>query len=326
MRSQLKIILLLCVAQCAAAQGLFKGFFPDENGTNPDAPTRQKVVPGAIIKDCAECPEMVLIQTEVFMMGSNAQEQATANSAGLGTQYTAPENPQHYVRLPTFEAGRYSVTKGEFATFVRSSGYRTEAERGDGCSVWTGKEWKNDAAYNWRKVVFPQGDDHPVVCVTWNDTQAYIQWLNRISGKNYRLFSEAEREYATRAGTQTAFWWGDSITTSQANYDGNYSYNGSPKGVFRLATVPVNSFSANPFGLYNVHGNVWEWTQDCWHDNYVGAPTDGSAWTYGCSGNWKVIRGGSGAYGPVYLRSAYRLKSRSDNRDIITGFRLARDH
>ena len=164
-----------------------------------------------------------------------------------------------------------------------------------------------------------------MVCVSWNDAQAYIQWLNRISGKSYRLLSEAEREYAARGGTQTAFWWGESITTSQANYNGNVSYNGSPKGQYRQATVPVNSFSANPFGLYNVHGNVWEWTQDCWHDNYVGAPTDGSAWTTGCSGNYSVVRGFSWLDFPASLRSANRYGDFPHNRNVSVGFRLAHD-
>jgi formylglycine-generating enzyme required for sulfatase activity len=161
--------------------------------------------------------------------------------------------------------------------------------------------------------------------VSWNDTQAYIQWLNQTSGKTYRLLSEAEREYAARAGSQTAFWWGDSIHTGQANYDGTgKTYNNSPRGEWRKATVPVNSFKANPFGLYNVHGNVWEWVEDCFHDNYSGAPSDGSAWTTGCSGNRRVLRGGSWSDVPAGLRSAGRLRLTPDDRIDFGGFRLAR--
>jgi formylglycine-generating enzyme required for sulfatase activity len=260
-------------------------------------------------------------------MGSGAQEQALANVAGVVAEYTGWERPQNFVLIPSFAMGRYAVTKGEFGVFVRASGYRTQAEQGDGCNIWTGKEWKNDASHNWRKAGFPQGDDHPVVCVGWNDTQAYIQWLNRISGKSYRLLSEAEREYAARGGTQTAFWWGESITTSQANYNPKYgSYNGSSlKGQYRQATVPVQSFSVNPFGLYNVHGNVWEWTQDCWHESYFGAPTDGSAWTTGCSGNARVLRGGSWSSSAPMLRSAYRIWYHPDKRNAADGgFRLGK--
>ena len=180
-----------------------------------------------------------------------------------------------------------------------------------------------DTAYNWRNVGFAQADNHPVVCVSWNDAQAYIAWLNQTSGQTYRLLSEAEREYAARGGTQTAFWWGDSINAAQANYDGNYSYNGSPKGEYRRATVPVNSFSPNPFDLYNVHGNVWEWVEDCWHDNYSGAPTDGSAWTTGDC-RYRVLRGGSWYSFPPFLRSAYRYRHSPDIRNNDFGLRLAR--
>jgi formylglycine-generating enzyme required for sulfatase activity len=322
----LRFLVIACLAQAVGAQGLFKGFAPDESGTNLDAPTQKlKLAPGTIIKDCSECPEMAVIPAGAFMMGSSAKEQALANAAGVPAEFTGLENPQHYVRVPSFAAGRYAVTKGEFAAFVRASGYRTEAVQGDGCFSWSSGEWKKDAAYNWSNVGFAQGDDHPVVCVSWSDAQAYIQWLNRISGKSYRLLSEAEREYAARGGAQTAFWWGDSITTSQANYEGSASYNGSPKGLWRQATVPVNRFSANPFGLYNVHGNVWEWAQDCWHEKYTGAPTDGSAWTLSCSTNERVLRGGSWDSASPILRSAFGIKGRSDYRGNSSGFRLARE-
>jgi len=302
------------------------GFLPDENGTNLDAPIqKQKFAPGTVIKDCSECPELVVVPAGGFTMGSSAKEQALANAAGLPAEYTGWESPQRYVRVPSFATGVYAVTKGEFATFVRANGYRTEAERSDGCLIFTGKEWKQDAAYNWRNLGFPQGDKHPVGCVSWNDAQAYIHWLNQVSGKSFRLLSEAEREYAARGGTQTAFWWGDSISTSQANYDGNYGYNGSPKGLYRQATVPVNSFSANAFGLYNVHGNGWEWTQDCWHENYVASPTDGSSWGVGCSGDYRVLRGGSWGGSAVLLRAAYRIRNIPGSRRGDYGFRLARD-
>ena len=207
---------------------------------------------------------------------------------------------------------------------MRAKGYHTEAERGDGCFAWKGKELKKDAADNWRHVGFAQADNHPVVCVSWKDVQAYIAWLNQSSGQTYRLLSEAEREYAARGGSQSAFWWGDSITTAQANYHGTApSYNCSPKDKWREATVPVNSFSPNPFGLYNVHGNVWEWTQDCWSENYNGAPTDGSAWTTGDCRDW-VLRGGSWFNSSAFLRSAIRLSGGPAIRTNYSGLRLAR--
>ena len=281
--------------------------------------------PGQIIKDCADCPEMVVIPAGSFTMGSSAAEQALAVAAGLSENLTSRENPQHRVSIRSFAAGRYAVTRGEFGAFVRARGYVTEAERGDGCFKWSGTKWERDKATNWRNAGFAQADDHPVVCVSWNDAKAYAQWVSISTGKEYRLLSEAEREYAARGGTQTAFWWGDSITTGQANYAGtSTSYNGSPKGEYRQATVPVNSFSPNPFGLYNVHGNVWEWVEDCYHENYNGAPTDGSAWTTGCSSDRRVLRGGSWYNIPAILRSAGRFRYTPDYRIDFSGFRLAR--
>ena len=125
--------------------------------------------------------------------------------------------------------------------------------------------------------------DRPVinVSVNWDDAEAYLKWLHCKTGKDYRLPSEAEWEYAARAGTTTPFWWGATITPDQANYDGNYPYAGGAKGQYRQKTLPVKSFDPNPWGLYQVHGNVWEWVQDTWHDSYHGAPDDGSSWIEG---------------------------------------------
>jgi formylglycine-generating enzyme required for sulfatase activity len=137
------------------------------------------------------------------------------------------------------------------------------------------------------------------------------------------LLSEAEREYVTRAGTNTPFWWGASISTSQANYDGNDTYSGGVKGEYRQKTVPVDSFQANPFGLYQVHGNVYDWVEDCDHDSYAGAPSDGSAWVSGdCSR--RVLRGGSWGIVPWGLRAAFRVRGTSDFRGSGIGFRLGR--
>ncbi len=281
--------------------------------------------PGQVIKDCADCPEMVVLPAGSFTMGSSAAEQALANAGGVSASFTSRESPQHSVNIRSFAAARYAISKGEFAAFVRAKGYQTEAEQGDGCFAWNGKEWKKDKANNWRKPSFTQSDNHPVVCVSWNDAQAYIAWLNQSTGKTFRLLSESEREYAARADTRSAFWWGDSISTAQANYNGTATgYNGSPKGEYRQATVPVNSFSPNPFGLYNVHGNVWEWVEDCWHDNYTGAPADGSAWTTACSGSSRGLRGGSWYDLPSGLRSAHRDWDPPDGRSNGSGFRLAR--
>src|SRR5262249_54725951 len=138
--------------------------------------------------------------------------------------------------------------------------------------------WEKRVGLNWRSPGFAQTDRHPVGCMNWNDARAYVAWLTSTTGKSYRLLSEAEREYVARAGTSTPFWWGSSITPTQANYNGEEPYEGGgSKGEWRRATVPVDTFEANPWGLYDVHGNVWQWTEDCWSIRNAGNPGDGSA-------------------------------------------------
>jgi formylglycine-generating enzyme required for sulfatase activity len=291
------------------------------------APVVSKMVPGIgqTLKECAQCPELVVLPGGTFTMGSSAAEQALANAGGIAKKFTDRESPQHSVSIKSFAAGKYAVSRGEFGAFVQTTRYVTEAEKGDGCYVFKDNKWQQDKAFNWRNVGYKQEEDHPVVCVSWNDAQAYARWISQISGKPYRLLSEAEREYAARAGSQTAFWWGESISTAQANYGGTGpSYNGSPQGEWRRATVAVSSFKPNPFGLYNMHGNVSEWVEDCFHDSYSGAPSDGSAWTTSCSGDYRVLRGGSWINYPAYLRSPNRNSSTPDNRINGLGFRLAR--
>jgi formylglycine-generating enzyme required for sulfatase activity len=159
--------------------------------------------------------------------------------------------------------------------------------------------------------------------VNWNDAKAYVAWLAKTTGKPYRLLSDAEAEYVARAGAATPFWWGSSITPEQANYNGTQVYaGGGSKGEFRAQTVPANSFKPNPWGLYQVHGNVWSWVEDCWRDTYKGAPADGSAWTGGdCS--HRVLRGGGWFNHPRNLRAADRHRIPSDVRVDDVGFRVA---
>jgi len=212
-----------------------------------------------------------------------------------------------------------AVTRGQFETFVRETNHAI----GDTCSTYDFDSWVERPGHSFRNPGFPQDGTHPVVCVSWGDAKAFVAWLSNKTDKPYRLLSEAEREYVTRAGTTTPFWWGSSISTTQANYNGNYAYGGGSKGEWRKRTVPVDRFRPNVWGLYNVHGNVWDWVEDCWHDNYEGAPTDGSAWTTGDCGR-RVLRGGSWSLGPRSLRAAWRIKDASDGRYDFSGFRLAR--
>ena len=161
-----------------------------------------------------------------------------------------------------------------------------------------------------------------MINVSWEDAQAYVAWLSRTTGQRYRLLSEAEWEYAARAGTTTPFSFGATISTDQANYDGRYTYSGGRKGVYRGKTTAVGSFPANAFGLHDMHGNVWERVEDCFV-SYAGAPTDGSAvTTSSCSR--RVLRGGSWGNYPQFLRSAFRSRYFPSSRSNFGGFRLAR--
>lgn len=254
--------------------------------------------PGEVIKDCDVCPALVV--------------------------------------LPR---GRFEVSRGEFGRFVAANNYRTEAERGNGCAVWKGSKWEYEGARNWRSPGFTQGDDHPVVCVSWNDAQAYVAWLNDVSpGKGFRLLSEAEWEYAARAGRGASRYpWGDDLENSQqcayANgadrtareqISGTEGWTVAKCADGHAYTAPGGALAPNGFGLFHMSGNVWEWVQDVWHESYEGAPSDGSAWERGGDGSRRVLRGGSWGNGPADLRSAFRGRNAPGVRYDVVGIRVAR--
>jgi formylglycine-generating enzyme required for sulfatase activity len=263
-------------------------------------------------KDCADCPEMVLIPAGDFTMGSPPDEERHHGSS--------EREDQLRVGISTpFAVGRFAVTRGEFAAFVRATDHLIDS----GCFILKEAMYKRDPDRSWRAPGFAQNDQHPVVCVSWNDARSYVAWLSSLTGKAYRLLSESEREYATRAGSTTPFWWGATISTDQANYNGNIKYGAGAEGEWRKATVPVDSFVANAWGLYNVHGNVWEWTEDCWNPGNAGNPGDGTARITGDCG-LRVVRGGSWNNYPHTVRSARRYMNHPNNRADFVGFRVAR--
>ena len=269
--------------------------------------------PGRRFRDCDACPEMVVVPAGSFMMGSPASEEGRYDR----------EAPQHRVTITEpFAVGLYEVTRGEFARFVRETNRTT----GNSCWLWDGnaEKWEERSGFNWRNPGHAQTDRHPVVCVNWEDAQAYVRWLSGKTGHRYRLLSESKWEYVARAGTTGPFHTGSTISTDQANYDGNYTYGTGRKGAYRGRTVPAGSFSPNGFGLHDVHGNVNEWVQDCWHDRYDGVPGDGGAWETGdCS--LRVLRGGSWFSTPRDVRAAFRNWSTSTgNRVMDLGFRVSR--
>ena len=252
-------------------------------------------------------PDLVLIPSGHFEMGSPEHERAVAMDAGAQKTWLARETPQHRVDFGySFALGRYPVTVGQWRQFARATGWQTLAD----------VDWQNPG--------FNQSEFHPVVGINWHDAGLYLHWLSQQTGQLYRLPSEAEWEYACRAGTRGAFSFGDSISTQLANYDGHYTYNGSPRGLFRNGSSEVGSFAANPWGLFDMHGNVWEWVQDVVHDHYAGAPGDGRAWEEGGDPARRILRGGSWLYNPRYLRSALRNGFSALLCNDIVGFRVAR--
>jgi formylglycine-generating enzyme required for sulfatase activity len=251
------------------------------------------------LRDCEDCPLMVPLPAGSFPMGSPEGEE----------DRFADEGPQQNVALPEFALGQYEVTVGQFKAFVQSTGH----DIGDSCWEWDGSQLPENKTRDWRAPGFEQTDDHPVVCVSWEDAQAYAAWLTKETNEPYRLPSEAEWEYACRAGTTTRYSWGDDPPTSElANFGQNVG-----------KTTEVGAYPTNPWGLYGMHGNVWEWVEDCWNESYQGAPSDGSAWTSGNCGR-RVLRGGSWVNTPGFLRSAFRNRGSPVSRGVDVGFRVAR--
>lgn len=274
-------------------------------------------------------PEMVVIPLGEFTMGSPKREKERA----------ANEGPQIQVKFKkAFAVEANEVTVGDFRRFVKATGYVPTSdqvrkstiynEETGGLNERTGVTWESD--HSGRRA----DDNLPVIHVSWNDAQAYAQWLSQQTGKRYRLPSEAEFEYALRAGSDTPYPWGEgtpSKPVANMTGDGDRSatkrnwvnaFKGYNDGFWGPA--PVRSFEANRFGLYDMLGNVAEWVEDCWHDSYQRAPTDGSAWVnQGC--NLRMLRGGSWASAPDQLRSAFRLGAGPGTVDARLGFRVVRD-
>ena len=277
--------------------------------------------PGQSFRDCPDCPDMTVIPAGTFTMGSPSTESGRQDEEG----------PQHAVSVRRIALGTTHVTRGQFAQFVRETGYQA----GSSCWTFETQKWEEHQGRDWRNPGFSQDDNHPVVCVNWDDAKAYAAWLSKKTGHEYRLPSEAEWEYAARAGTVTSRYWGDdpSQACRYANV-GDQNMNQNIPGVTwtihdcddgYVYTSPVGSFLANAFGLKDMLGNAWEWTADCWHANYNGAQSDGAAWTWTSGGSCaeRVLRGVSWLSDPQVVRSAYRVRYVTGAR-VNVGFRLAR--
>ncbi len=259
--------------------------------------------PGRVFRDCPECPEMVVVPAGSFMMGSPSSEEGRDDDEG----------PQHRVTIPApFAVGKYEVTFAEWDACVAAggcNGYRPDDQ-------------------GWGR------GRRPVINVSWDDAKAYVRWLSRKTGERYRLLSEAEWEYAARAGTRTSRYWGDDVgaqcdhangydRTAKAEFDYDWEPEPAPCRDGSIHAARVGSYGENGFGLSDMLGNVWEWVEDCWHDSYAGAPTAGSAWVSGGDCEKRVLRGGSWL-NPWVLRSAGRNEASTEVRGDLVGFRVSR--
>ena len=315
-------VLFVAIGGGAASPATAAGAFHDETPA-AGAPTAASSVPGVgkSFRDCAECPEMVVIPAGSFTMGSPASEEGRFDD----------ESPQHKVTIGRpFAVGKFEVTRGEFAAFVAEAGYHTA----DSCWVWVdagGGRWQETAGKGWRDVGYAQTDWDPVACVSWKDAQAYVTWLGRKTGKPYRLLTEAEWEYVARAGTGRSRYWGDSLAAAcdYANVAdqaakrryADWAIHECNDGA--IYTSPVGRYRPNAYGLHDMIGNVWEWVADCWHDTYAGGPSDGQVWSGGdCSK--RVLRGGSWFVRPRFARAALRFRYNLGDRYGDNGFRVAR--
>jgi formylglycine-generating enzyme required for sulfatase activity len=279
---------------------------------------------GKTFQECARaCPLMVVVPAGEFSMGTSR----------LDVESDGREGPPHTVTFQKpFALGVYDVTRGEYARFVRATGYVAK----QGCNIVDSQgRWITDPGKSWRNPGFAQTDRDPVVCVSWDDAQAYIAWLNKIVRPSdprpgpYRLPSEAEWEYAARAGSSTSYYWGGDANHDLANFG---IYDCGPCGAKQEGkdrwyfTSPVGAFAPNAFGLFDALGNVWQWTQDCTHYGFGGAPADGSAWMTdtdrACYNH--VLRGGSWLDPDFLLTIFVRNPWGQDDHNYANGFRLAR--
>ena len=292
----------------------------DVRAQRPDAPTVTTVLhaPQPTFRDCDVCPEMAALPEGFFLMGGAPTDQRRWNT----------ELPQHLVRVAkSFALGKFEVTFDEFAAFVNASGHQPATR----CNVfvldldrWVGKDT------TFRDPHYPQGGSHPATCISWFDAKAYAAWLSGKTGKPYRLPSEAEWEYAARAGTTTPLSFGDYTHSRVCDYakfaDASTRFAWKDQQCssdFGHGAAPVGRHRPNPWGLHDMHGNVWEWVEDCWHPSYTGAPDDPRPWLEDGDCTHRTTRGGSWRNAVQDLRVTARLRYPPAHAAQVRGFRVA---
>jgi formylglycine-generating enzyme required for sulfatase activity len=275
--------------------------------------------PGTLIQDCAECPELVAVPPGDYTMGSGPKEKMREPD----------EEPAHRVRIAASVAvGKFEVTRAQYAVFAKETG----REHKPGCNSTRGGFFHKNPKATWQDPGFEQKDDEPVVCVSWDDAQAYVRWLSKKAVKSYRLLSEAEWEYVARAGSLGSRYWSDADEAAVCRYasvaDTSFKSVTPNAQMFRCSdgfvhTSPVGRFPANAFGVHDMLGNAWEWVEDCWNEGYAGAPEVAAPRLSGSCAE-RVFRGGAWNSPPSTLRSAYRDRGSKEERHENVGFRVAR--
>lgn len=301
----------------------------------------QSSMAASTYRDCAGCPLMVIVPSGSFKMGSDRYELIQARSEGASENSLALQVPEHDVRVEQFSMSATEVTREQFEIFVHATNHQLKRS----CTIFTHRVVRS-SDHDWRSPNFVQSGAHPVVCVNWFDAKAYVRWLSQKTSKHYRLPTEAEWEYAARAGTYAPrYWgWGPSVWSggpdnrdacrysNQIDFDMLKKYR--PGYVFPKTnqcsdgypeTAPVGTYRANQFGLFDMIGNVSEWTEDCFNPSYINAPDDGSAWNAGdCTR--RVGRGGSWTHDWSSNRSRSRAGNFASESASFIGFRVARDN
>lgn len=316
------LLLGLCLSH-SFAQAPNPAASPSREQASPHVDLRERAA-GTAFRDCADCPQVVVIVPRPNGLESVQRDNLFWN----------PEQAQEALELPAkFAIGRYEVTRAEFARFVKDSGYAAPANVG--CYGWNGARYETNAFADWRKPGFAQTDNDPVVCVSWDDASAYTEWLAKKSGKPYRLPTEAEWEYAARAGNAAGRPWGDSgvdacryanvadASTRQgvSGTEGSWKYHDCDDR--HAQTAPVGSYPPNAFGLHDMLGNAWEWTATCWNPEPLAAPSAGKRMAEPCE--QRVLRGGGWVDSPAYVRYDFRFLLDQGDRDFYSGFRVLRD-
>jgi formylglycine-generating enzyme required for sulfatase activity len=317
----------MCSTAMATAFGtLFLVMMLATNAMASDA--KDTYQPFEHFRDCDVCSEMVVLPSGRYMMGSTADEFAGKDQYHI--MFT-DETPRHETAVKSFALAKFDVTKKLFEIFVNETGFS-----GKGCQIFNGKEWVSDANADWKNPGFVQTEQDPVVCVSWNDAQKFIAWINSkkssINSHKYRLPTEAEWEYAARAGTATPMYWG-SDRSKQCEFENTRDLSKqriSPIGPYANCdsgytnTSPVGSFRPNPWGLFDILGNVHQWVSDCNSVGYA-APPPATPELMAISCSFRRARGGSWASIPIGVRAASRSGYKIDTRESVIGFRLAVD-